>query len=124
MVGNVLTGTKVPENGYLDYYATQLTVLEEGSETHELVGWAMPLYRKFSVSRTYFSFLFECNLLSKLFVNLKYKWDTRLLGGERAIIMSGEYEKVFPMKDILPEFLIKAMIVKDLDKMEALELMK
>jgi Na+-transporting NADH:ubiquinone oxidoreductase subunit A len=51
---------------------------------------------------------------------LKYKWDTRLLGGERAIIMSGEYEKVFPMKDILPEFLIKAMIVKDLDKMEAL----
>ncbi|NLK48047.1 MAG: Na(+)-translocating NADH-quinone reductase subunit A [Bacteroidales bacterium] len=120
VVGNVLTGTKVPENGYLDYYATQLTVLEEGSETHELVGWAMPRFRKFSVSRTYFSFLFECKLLSKLFGNLKYKWDTRLLGGERAIIMSGEYEKVFPMKDILPEFLIKAMIVKDLDKMEAL----
>jgi Na+-transporting NADH:ubiquinone oxidoreductase subunit A len=41
------------------------------------------------------------------------------LGGERAIIMSGEYDKVLPM-DILPEYLIKAMIVKDLDKMEAL----
>ncbi len=119
VVGNVLTGTKVAGNGYLDFYATQLTVLEEGNETHELVGWAMPRFRKFSVSRTYFTFILESKILRKLFGNLKYKWDTRLLGGERAIIMSGEYDKVLPM-DILPEFLIKAMIAKDLDKMEAL----
>ena len=36
-----------------------------------------------------------------------------------AIIMSGEYDKVFPM-DIMPEFLIKAMIAKNIDKMENL----
>lgn len=45
--------------------------------------------------------------------------DARLHGGERAIIMSGEYDKVFPM-DILPEFLIKAVIAFDIDKMENL----
>ena len=40
-------------------------------------------------------------------------------GGRRAMIMSGEYDKVFPM-DILPEYLIKAIIAKDIDRMEAL----
>ena len=43
----------------------------------------------------------------------------RLNGGRRAMIMSGEYDKVFPM-DILPEYLIKAIIAKDIDRMEAL----
>ena len=33
--------------------------------------------------------------------------------------MSNEYDKVLPM-DILPEFLIKAMITGNIDKMEAL----
>ena len=49
----------------------------------------------------------------------EYALDARLHGGERAIIMSGEYDKVFPM-DILPEFLIKAVIAFDIDKMENL----
>ena len=35
------------------------------------------------------------------------------------MIMSGEYDKVFPM-DILPEYLIKAIIAGDIDRMEAL----
>jgi len=42
-----------------------------------------------------------------------------LMGGKRAIIMSGEYDKVLPM-DIYPEFLFKAMIAGNIDKMEAL----
>ncbi|MDD2284146.1 MAG: Na(+)-translocating NADH-quinone reductase subunit A [Paludibacter sp.] len=117
--GNVLTGIKVAGNGFLDPYATQITVLEEGNNTHELLGWGMPRFRKFSVSRTYFTALFETKLLRKLFGNMKYKWDTRLMGGKRAIIMSGEYDKVLPM-DIYPEFLFKAMIAGNIDKMEAL----
>ncbi|GAO28155.1 Na(+)-translocating NADH-quinone reductase subunit A [Geofilum rubicundum JCM 15548] len=40
-------------------------------------------------------------------------------GGERAIVMSGKFEKVLPM-DLLPEFLIKAILVDDIDKMEQL----
>ena len=117
--GNVLTGIQVQGKGWLDPYATMITVLEEGNSIHELVGWGMPRFRKFSVSGTFMTSLFESKPMKSLFGNMKYKWDTRLMGGRRAIIMSGEYDKVLPM-DILPEFLFKAMITGDLDKMEAL----
>lgn len=40
-------------------------------------------------------------------------------GGERHMIMSGEYDEVLPM-DILGEYLIKAIIANDIDKMEQL----
>lgn len=35
------------------------------------------------------------------------------------MIMSGEYDSVMPM-DILPEYLIKAILSKDIDQMEKL----
>ena len=108
--GNVLTGIQVSENGYLTPYATQISVIDEGSETHELFGWAMPRFNKFSASNMFFT---------KLLPNKKFKWDARLLGGPRSIIMSGEWDSVFPM-DILPEYLIKAMLAKNIDKMENL----
>ena len=108
--GNVLVGRKISENGFLSPYCSQISVIDEGTETHELLGWAMPRFNKFSASRLF---------LSKLFRNKEFKYDARLMGGRRAIIMSGEYDKVFPM-DILPEFLIKAMIAKNIDKMENL----
>ncbi len=50
---------------------------------------------------------------------IQFQYDARLLGGRRAIIMSNEYDKVLPM-DILPEFLFKAMITGNIDKMELL----
>lgn len=108
--GNVLVGDKISENGFLSPYANQLSIIDEGSQTHELLGWAMPRLDKFSTSRLF---------LTKLFKNKTFKYDARLLGGRRAIIMSNEYDKVFPM-DILPEQLIKAMIAQDIDKMEQL----
>jgi len=117
--GNVLTGTQVAGNGFLDPYTTQITVMEEGNTIHELIGWGMPRFRKFSMSRTFFTFILETKLMRKLFGNMKYKWDTRLMGGRRAIIMSNEYDRVLPM-DIYPEFLFKAMITGNIDKMEAL----
>ncbi|MFZ4726258.1 MAG: Na(+)-translocating NADH-quinone reductase subunit A, partial [Paludibacter sp.] len=117
--GNVLTGLKVEANGFLDPYASQITVIEEGNDKHEIFGWAMPRFNKFSVSRMYFSQIFESALFNEFFSKKNYEFDARLLGGRRAIIMSGEYDKVLPM-DILPEFLIKAMIAGNIDKMEAL----
>lgn len=108
--GNVLTGTQIKENGYLNPYDSQISVIDDGSETHELFGWAMPRLDKFSASNLFFS---------KLLPNKKYKFDARLLGGLRSIIMSGEWDKVFPM-DILPEYLIKAMMAQNIDKMENL----
>ncbi len=49
----------------------------------------------------------------------RYVLDARIKGGERHMIMSNEYDQVFPM-DILPEYLIKAIIAGDIDRMEAL----
>ncbi|MBN2766171.1 MAG: Na(+)-translocating NADH-quinone reductase subunit A [Paludibacteraceae bacterium] len=112
--GNVLSGLQIPANGYIDPYATQISVIKEGKDNHELVGWAMPRFNKFSASRLYFS-----AILQKVFGKKDFEYDARVLGGERAIIMSGEYDKVLPM-DILPEFLFKAMITGNIDKMEAL----
>ena len=108
--GNVLVGRKITENGFLAPCCSQISVIDEGTETHEMLGWAMPRFNKFSASRLY---------LTKLLRKKEFKYDARLMGGRRAIIMSGEYDKVFPM-DILPEHLIKAMIAKNIDKMENL----
>lgn len=112
--GNVLTGLQIAANGYIDPYATQISVIKEGKDNHEMFGWALPRFNKFSASRLYAS-----SLLQKLFGKKEFEYDARLLGGERAIIMSGEYDKVLPM-DVLPEFLFKAMITGNIDKMEAL----
>lgn len=109
--GNVLTGTKVSASDYLRAYSSQVTIIPEGDDCNEFVGWATPGCGKFSVSRTFGSWLFG--------KNKKYTIDARLRGGERGIIMSGEYDSVFPM-DILPEFLVKAVIAFDIDKMENL----
>lgn len=111
--GNVLTGTQVTDNGYLHAFDSQITVIKEGDEADELIGWLSPRFNKFSASMSY-----PWQRFAK-FCKCKFDFDARLLGGRRAIIMSGEYDKVFPM-DIMPEQLIKAMIAKNLDQMEAL----
>ena len=116
-----LTGSEVKSPHYvrtilgaeIDYLRAphcQITVIPEGDDCHELLGWAMPGFGKYSVSHSYFSWLSP---------RRRYMFDARLHGGERAIIMQGEYDKVLPM-DILPEFLVKAVIAFDIDKMENL----
>jgi Na+-transporting NADH:ubiquinone oxidoreductase subunit A len=107
--GNVLTGRNVGAEGHLGYYANQLTVIPEGDE-YELLGWAMPRFKKFSVSRAYFSWLCP---------RKKYALDTNMNGEERAFVVTGLYEKYLPM-DIYPMHLLKAILAGDLDKMEAL----
>ena len=119
ITGNVLSGIKIEENEWLNPYASQIFVLEEGSDQYELLGWAMPRIHKFSASNLYFSKLFQKKWFQKFFGKIKYQYDARLLGGKRAIIMSNEYDKVLPM-DILPEYLFKAMITGNIEKMEAL----
>ena len=107
--GNVLTGRNVGKEGFLGVNANMLTVIPEGDE-YELLGWAMPRFKKFSVSRAYFSWLFPWK---------KYNLDTNLNGGERAFVMNDLYEKYLPM-DLYPVHLIKACLAGDLDKMENL----
>ena len=117
--GNALSGLRIEADGAIDPYATQITVLDEGSETRELLGWAMPRINRFSATNMYFSKLLRNPLAEMVFGKIRFKWDARLMGGRRGIIMSNEYDKVLPM-DILPEFLIKAMLAQNIDKMENL----
>lgn len=108
--GNVLSGQQIAATGFVQASHNQLSVIEEGGQIHELFGWAMPRFNRFSLNKSYFSWL----KMPK-----KALFDTRLLGGERTLIFSGEYDKVFPF-DILPEYLIRAMLTSDFEKMELL----
>ena len=109
--GNPLTGRKTDLDGYVGGHTSEITAIPEGNETNEMLGWIMPRFNQFSANRSYFSWL-----MGK---NKEYTLDTRVKGGERHMIMSGEYDRVIPM-DIYPEYLIKAIITGDIDKMEQL----
>ena len=73
------------------------------------MGWASLSPRKMSLSPS-----FPGRLLGKVF-----NPDARTHGGRRAIIMSGQYDRFVPM-DILSEYLIKAIIGRDIEGMERL----
>lgn len=107
--GNVLTGVTVTADGYMHYPYRQITVIPEGDDVDEFMGWASLSPRKMSESRT-----FPGKFFGKLF-----RPDARLLGGRRAFIMSGEYDRYMPM-DIMAEYLLKAIIGRDIEKMEKL----
>ncbi|MCH5224984.1 MAG: Na(+)-translocating NADH-quinone reductase subunit A [Muribaculaceae bacterium] len=109
--GNVLTGVKVALDGFIHYPYRQITVIAEGDDADEFMGWASMSPGKFSVKRNFPAFL---KGLSKPFL-----FDARIKGGRRAMILSGEYDKVFPF-DIYPEYLLKAIMAKDIDRMEKL----
>ena len=108
--GNVMTGVKTTAGGYLGAHVTEVNVIPEGDHADEFMGWIMPRFGTFSTHRSYFSWL--CG-------KKDYVFDARVKGGERHMIMSGEYDKVFPM-DIYAGYLIKAIITGDIDRQEAL----
>lgn len=109
--GNVLTGEKTDTGGFLRFPYRQITVIAEGDNADEFMGWASLNPKKFSVKRSFPAFL-RGN-------DKEYNFDSRILGGHRAMILSGEYDNVFPF-DIYPEYLLKAIIAKNIDKMEQL----
>ena len=53
--GNVLTGKQIKANDYLGAFDSQVTVIPEGDETHEMLGWIMPRFGEYSVNHSYFS---------------------------------------------------------------------
>jgi Na+-transporting NADH:ubiquinone oxidoreductase subunit A len=107
--GNVLTGTAVEPEGHVGFYDSQVTVVPEGDYS-EFFGWMKPGLKTFSFSRTFASALIPAK---------GYRLDTNLHGGERAFVMTGQYEKVVPM-DIYPMQLLKAILSEDIEMMENL----
>lgn len=112
--GNVLTGKPCYEGAFLNPLVNEISVIAEGDTEDEMFGWIAPRFNMFSNSS-----LFTAKLAKCLNKNKTFKFDARVLGGLRAFIASNEIERVFPM-DIMPEQLVKAMIAKNLDKMEQL----
>ena len=107
--GDVLTGKQIEEDGNIGFYDSQVTVIEEGNQ-QEFLGWIAPNLDKFSLSKSYFSWLMPSK---------KYSLNTNYNGEERAYVVTGQYEKVLPM-DIYPMQLIKACLIDDIDSMEQL----
>ena len=107
--GDILSGSKIKADGCLGFYDTQITVVPEGNKS-EFLGWILPGLHKFSVSKTFLSWLMPSK---------KYALNANMHGEERAYVMTGEYEKVLPM-DIYLTQLIKACMIKDIELMENL----
>ncbi|UCD62126.1 MAG: Na(+)-translocating NADH-quinone reductase subunit A [Flavobacteriaceae bacterium] len=110
--GDVLTGKKTTPDGFLGFYNNTVSVIPEGDD-YEFFGWNKPVFDKISTTRAL--------TFSWLQPKKKYDLDTNTNGEHRAFVVTGMYEKVFPL-DIYPLQLLKACMVKDLDEMEQLGL--
>lgn len=109
--GSVLSGRAASGDvlGYLGRYHVQVSALAEDRE-RVFLGWLDPGLEKFSVTTAY---------VSSLIPEKKFSFGTSTNGGERAMVPIGSYEKVMPF-DLLPTFLLRALIVDDIEEAEAL----
>ncbi len=107
--GSVLSGETLNKDGYVGFYDAQITVIEEGNQA-EFMGWGAPGFEKWSISRSFFSWLTP---------NKEYSLNSNMRGGHRPFVVTGEYDRVVPM-DILPVHLMKAIMIEDIDLMEQL----
>lgn len=108
--GNVLTGDKKSKEDALGFYHNQVTAIPEGDD-YDFFGWNIPRPNKFSIYRA--------NMFSFLTPKKKYDLNTNTNGEHRGFVLTGKYEQVFPL-DIYPMELLKSILVKDIDQMEAL----
>lgn len=109
--GGVLTGVAVGCESGLGFYDNKFSVFPEGDEA-EFIGWMKPGFGKVSRFRAYASALVPPRAPS-LTANLG--------GGVRAHVATGIYEDVCAV-DILPAYLMKAVLAGDLEEMDALGL--
>ena len=111
--GNILTGENIGKEGYLGFYDQLVTVIPEGDNSRFFLseGWL--------ASTSKLSFHKAFGLFSFLFPQKEHVLDTNVNGEDRAFVMTGAFEKVVPI-DILPLYLIKAILAEDFEDMEAL----
>ena len=96
--------------GFLGRYSTQISCLAE-DHRRRFLGWLMPGWDLFSTTRAYAS-----SLRPK---TTRYAFTTSAQGGHRAMVPIGVFERVMPL-DIMPTFLLRALLVEDLERAEAL----
>lgn len=108
--GSVLSGKAVTDAAFafLGRFHRQVSIVPERTD-RPLLGWARPGRHQFSVLPVF---------TSRFFRGLP-RFDTSLNGSRRALVPIGVYERVMPM-DILPTMLMRALLVGDLERAEAL----
>ncbi len=114
LLGNVLTGRKISPAGYLGFYDNLITVIPEADKKRRLMGWFFPGSDMLSYSKSF---------LSSWLPSKEFVLDTKVFGGKRAFIQTGDYEKVLPM-DILPVYLAKSIMAGDFVEMEGLGILE
>jgi Na+-transporting NADH:ubiquinone oxidoreductase subunit A len=108
--GSVLSGRQAAgAEAYLGRFHQQVTLLEEGRK-REFLGWLSAGSNLYSVKNI---------VISKLFRNKKFDFNTSTNGGPRAIVPIGSYEKVMPL-DIITSYFLRAIAVDDVEEAEAL----
>jgi len=109
--GSVLYGHKADDElfGFLGRYHNQISCLEEDHE-RVFFGWLRPGTDRFSIVRTY---------LSAWLGSKRFDMNTSTNGGHRANVPIGSFERVMPL-DILPTFLIRALLAGDIERAEQL----
>jgi Na+-transporting NADH:ubiquinone oxidoreductase subunit A len=102
--GSVLDGRAMtgPGDAFLGRHHLQIAVLPEAGE-REMFGYIAPGTEKFSVTNT---------VLGAWRGAHRFVFNTSTNGSPRAMVPIGSYERVMPF-DILPTFLLRALIVKD-----------
>jgi Na+-transporting NADH:ubiquinone oxidoreductase subunit A len=104
-VGGVHTGYAQPSSSYLGLLETSVTVLPEGNEKGEFLGFIRPGFRKPSYSRTFMSHLNRSDL----------EMDCNKHGGDRACIACYHCAQVCPV-DILVHFTFKAILAGEVEE--------
>ena len=108
--GSVLNGHRGRDAmAWLGRGVNQVTVLEEGGE-RELFGYLSTGSNRFSKLNIY---------LSKFLPGKRFNFTTTTNGSERAMYPLGHFESVMPL-DILPQQLLRALLVGDMEMAEAL----
>ncbi len=110
IAGSVLHGRTCDEvRGFLGRFHEQVSVIPEVKE-RILLNWMRPGFKFYSIIPIFASGLLGVH---------KYKFNTDMMGGQRAIIPIGLYEKVMPL-EIEPTFLLKALMSNDIERAEEL----
>ena len=107
--GDILSGVERGMNVGVGPYDDMITIVNI-DKNREFLGWVSPGFKKYSLSRAFFS---------KILGNPILDISSRLNGDKRSIISFGRWESVLPM-DIMPEALVKSILIEDLESMENL----
>ncbi len=107
--GDILSGFTIESGFSMSRYHDTLTLCLNEVE-RKFLGWLDPGFKALTSSRTF---------VSSIIPNLEFSSTMALNGSRRSIIPFGFWEEVLPL-EILPTFLIKSILAKDVEEMEEL----